>query len=66
MAILAAEWWGVLRRIWNSESPLVFAPIDLKETLGVQRAMEIRSWITRRMDLWERGLHSGLVGDDEA
>ena len=24
-AILAAEWWGILGRIWNSKRPLVFA-----------------------------------------
>ena len=32
------------------------------KTLGAHRAKEIRAWITRRMDLWERALHSGLVG----
>ena len=26
----------------------------------------IRARITRRMDLWERGQHAGLVGDAEA
>ena len=36
------------------------------KTLGVRRAREIRARITRQMDLWERGLHSGLVGDTEA
>ena len=34
--------------------------------LGIQRAIEIQEQITRRMDLWERGLHAGLVGDAEA
>ena len=34
--------------------------------LGVCRAKDIRSRITRRMDLWERCIHSGLVGDAEA
>ena len=29
------------------------------------RAKEIWTRITRQMDLWERGLHSGLVGDAE-
>ena len=33
--------------------------------LGVRRAQEIRASITRRMDLWERGQHAGLVGDSE-
>ena len=52
MAILAAEWRGVLSRSWNSERPLVFAHVVLTKTLGVRRAQEIRSSITRRMDLW--------------
>ena len=33
--------------------------------MGVPRAREIRVRITRRMDLWERGQHAGLVGDAE-
>ena len=28
--------------------------------------MDIRAQITRQMDLWERGLQTGLVGDAEA
>ena len=32
----------------------------------MRRAREIRARITRRMDLWERGQHAGLVGDAEA
>ena len=34
--------------------------------MGNRRAREIWSRITRRMDLWERGLHAGLVGDAKA
>ena len=64
-AILAAEWQGVIGRIWNYEIPLVFSHIVLTKTLGVRRANEIRARITRRMDLWERSLHSGLVGNAE-
>ena len=64
--ILAAEWRGVLARSWNSERPLVFAHIILTKMLGVRRAKEIQARITRHMDLWERGLHTGLVGDAEA
>ena len=62
-AILAAELQGVLNRSWNFERPLVFAHVILKKTLGVRQSREIRARITRRMDLWERGQHSGLVGD---
>ena len=65
-AILSAEWRGVLSRSWNSERPLVFTHIVLTKTLGVRQAREIRARITRRMDLWERGQHAGLVGDAEA
>ena len=64
--ILAAEWQGVLDRIWNSERSLVFAHVVLTKALGIRRAQEIRARITRRMDLWERGLHVGLLGDAEA
>ena len=46
--------------------PLVFAHVVLTKTLGVRQAQEIRARITRRMDLWERGQHVGLVGDAEA
>ena len=65
-AILAAEWRGVLSRSWNSKRPLVFAHVVLTKTLGVHWAREIQARITRRMDLWKRGQHAGLVGDDEA
>ena len=64
--ILATEWRGFLDRSWKSERPLIFAHVILMKTLGVRRAQEIRAWITRRMDLWERGLHAGLVGEAEA
>ena len=64
--ILAAEWPEVLFRSWNSERPLVFAHVVLTKTLGVRRAREIRARITRRMELWKRGQHAGLVEDAEA
>ena len=34
--------------------------------LGVHSAREIRPRITSRVELWERGLHSGLAGEVEA
>ena len=64
--ILAAKWRGVIARSWNSERTLVFAHVVVTKTLGVCQAREIRSKITRRMDLWERGQHAGLVGEAEA
>ena len=64
--ILAAEYQGVLGRSWNSERPLVFSHVFLTKTLGVLRAKEIRAQITRHIDLWNRGIHAGLVGGAEA
>ena len=49
--------------ICNSYMPLVFAHVVFTNTLGVCRAKDTRAWITRRMDLWERGIIAGLVGD---
>ena len=34
--------------------------------MGVRRSKEIWAQITKWMDLWERGLHAGLVGDAES
>ena len=65
-AILYVEWQGVIDRSWNFEKPLVFSHIFLTKMLGICRSWEIRVRITRRMDLWERGIHAGLVGDTEA
>ena len=65
-AIFVDEWRGVIGRSWNSERPLVFAHVILTKTLGVCRAQEIRARIVRRMDLWERYLQTGLVGDAKA
>ena len=64
--IQAVEWRGVLNRSWKSEIPLVFSHVVLKKKLGVRRTKEIQDRITRRMEIWERGLHAGLVGDPEA
>ena len=51
MTILAAEWWGVLRRTYNSNRPLFFAHVALDKTLGVCRAREIWAQNTRHMEL---------------
>ena len=64
--ILAVEWKGVLDWSWNSKRPLVFAHIVLMKTLDILRSWEIRALITRRMYLWERGLHAVPVGDAKA
>ena len=64
-AILAAEWQGLIDRSCNSKRPLVFSHAVLTKKLGIRRAQAIRAQITRWMDLWERGLHAGLVGNAE-
>ena len=64
--ILTAEWQGVISQSWNSERLLIFAHVVLTKTLGIRRSWEIRARITRRMDIWERGQHAGLVGNAEA
>ena len=61
--VLAAEWRGVLNQKWNYEIPLVFAHVFLTSTLGACKAREIWANINRRLDLWERGIHTGLMGD---
>ena len=65
-AILAAEWRGILGRSYDSKSPLVFSHVFLTKHLGFRRSKEIRARINRRMDLCERVIHTGLVGDAEA
>ena len=65
-AIMATESRGGINRGCNSERLLVFAHILLTKTLGVHRAREVNSRISKRMDLWERGLHAVLVGDADA
>ena len=63
---MAAEWRGILGRSWNCERPLVFTHVVRTKKLGVCRPQETRAWIIWRMDLWERGLHAGLVGNVKA
>ena len=62
-AVLAEEWRGVLDWKFNSEIILVFAHVVFTRTLGAHKDREIQAKIDRRLDLWERGIHAGLVGD---
>ena len=64
--ILEAGWRGGFGRSWNSEIPLFFVHVVLTKMLVIRREKEIRARITRRMDLWERGIHAGLVRYTEA
>ena len=63
--ILTAEWQGVLNISCTSNRPLIFTHVILTKKLGVCRSREIRARVKSRMELWERGLHAGLVGDRE-
>ena len=62
-AVLDAEWQGMLKRKWNPKRPLVFAHAVLTKTLGARKVREIRARIDRQLNLWERGIHAGLVWD---
>ena len=48
---------------WNFKRPLVFAYMVLTRTLGAHKSREILARINHQMDLWERGIHTRLVGD---
>ena len=63
MTIMAVEWQGVLNRSWNSKIPLVFAQIVIMKNLGVYRARNIRASVASRIELWVRGIHTGMVVD---
>ena len=42
---------------------LVFAHVVMTRTLSSRMAREIRVRINHRLELWERGIHAGIVGD---
>ena len=48
---------------WNSKRPFVFAHVVLTRVLGARKARYIRERIDHQLELWDRGIHSGLVGD---
>ena len=65
MATLEAELRGFINRSWNYKRTLLFANVVLTNTLGIYQARDIRATLTQRIDLWERGLHAGLVRNVE-
>ena len=65
MTIMAVEGQGVLNRSWNSEIPLVFAQIFITNNLGICRARNIRASVASRMELWGRGIYTGMVAEAE-
>ena len=62
-SVLDEEWQGVLDQKWNSKRLLVFAHVVFTKTLVACKAREIRAGINRHLNLWERFVHKGLVGD---
>ena len=63
MALLAAEWRGILDWTWNYKIPVVFDNIILTKILSVCQVIDIQYMLSQIMDLWERGIHAGLMGD---
>ena len=63
MAILSVEWKGAIVSSCKSEITLVFSRNVLTKALGVCRARDIMAIFARRMDLWDWGLHTGLMWD---
>ena len=61
--MLADEWTGIRARKWNSEKPLIFAPIILRKTNGVYKASDIRKHIICRLDEWEKENFAALLVD---
>ena len=61
--VLTAEYQGLLDWKWNSERPLVFVHVVLTKKLGAHKVREIWVRIDCGLDLWERGIQAGLVGD---
>ena len=51
-AVLAAEWRGVINRMWNYDIPLFFAHVVWTKTLGAHKSREIQEIIDRRLDIW--------------
>ena len=49
--ILAKKLWGVFKRSCNYERPLIITHVILNKIMVVHRARDIRSIISRRMDL---------------
>ena len=64
--LLADEFQGVLDRRWNSERPLILAKVILLTSRTVTRSADIRTRLSQRMDLWEKGLITSLIDDVEA
>ena len=53
----------MLDRKYNYKRPLVFAHVALTSNLSARKARDTKARIDRHLDLWERGIHTGLLGD---
>ena len=61
----ANEMMGGYQQVLKLQETLFFAQFILKKTLGIFLARDVRAHITIWMDLLERVIHAGLVGDVE-
>ena len=49
---------------YNSKRLLIFSHVVLPRTLSTRKDREIRTRIDHRIDLWERRIHTGLMGGE--
>ena len=52
--------------MWNSNRPLVFEYTVLTKMLGIHYEWEIWERINQHMELWDKGLHKGLMRNLES
>ena len=53
----------MLDQKWNYEIPLVFYYVVLTWTLSTRKSGKIQARIDCRLDIWERGIYTGMVVD---
>ena len=63
LKLLDAEFQGIMDRTWNGERVIAFCCVILQTDPSVNGASSIRTRLTHRMDLWEKGLFAALVDD---
>jgi hypothetical protein len=54
---------GVQSCKWNLERFLLFLMVVLQCPRDVKQAWDIKNWLTKRMDAWEKGKFTMLVQD---
>ena len=63
IGVLATEWRGILNQKCNFKIPLVFYHVVVTRTLSARKTRDTQARFDRRLDLWERVIHAGLVWD---